>query len=279
MTNQIEKSPERLEVIKKIKLYERMGNDAFFNDVENDPPSRVLNPEDVDYLDRKFLNRFKNIVARIIGNKLRKKTRKLNQIEVKGAENLEGVTGPAIITSNHFAHFESACASMVAKLLNKKKRLYIVIREGNYTMPGAFGFLFRHCDTLPLSSNIHTMKNFNEAFSKVLKKGHYILVYPEQSMWWNYRKPRPQKPGAARFACKNNVPIIPCFVTMEDLDQIDDDGFNLQKYTIHIMKPIYPDKDKTLKENVEEMTNLNYNLCKAKYEEVYGIKLTYTSEE
>ncbi len=278
MENEIVKSKERLEVLEKIKTYERMGGDAFFIFVENDPPAKVLNPEDVDYLDRKFVNRFKNIIARIMGNSLRRKTRKLNRIEVKGMENLQGFKGPAIITSNHFAHFESACASRVAKILNRKKRLYIVIREGNYSMPGAFGFLFRHCDTLPLSSNIHTMKNFNNAMTKVLKKGHYVLVYPEQAMWWNYRKPRPQKTGAARFACKNNVPIIPCFVTMEDLNEIDSDGFNIQKYTINVMKPIYPDASKTLKENIEAMTDLNYNLCIAKYEEVYGKKLTYTEE-
>lgn len=279
MENQIEKSKSRLDVLEKIKQYEQIGGDAFFQDVEADPPTKVLNPEDVDYLDKKFLNRIKNLIARKIGNSLRKKTRKLNQIEVKGIENLENITGPAIITSNHFAHFESACASMVAKILNKNKRLYIVIREGNYTMPGMFGFLFRHCDTLPLSSNIHTMKNFNNALSEVLQKGHYVLVYPEQSMWWNYRKPRPQRNGAAHFACKNNVPIIPCFVTMEDLPDIDNDGFNIQKYTVHIMKPIYPDSNKTVKQNVEDMTNLNYELCKQKYEEVYGIKLTYTDNE
>lgn len=28
---------------------------------------------------------------------------------------------------------------------------------------------------------------------KVLKDGHFMLIYPEQSMWWNYRKPKPLK--------------------------------------------------------------------------------------
>lgn len=279
MQNENSISKSRLEVFDKIKTYETLGGEYFFKDVENDPPAKILKPEDVDYLDRKILNCLKNKIARFIGKKLRSKTGKENQIEVKGTQNLKDVKGPAIITSNHFAHFESACASKVVKELNKRKRLYIVIREGNYSLPGMFGFLFRHCDTLPLSSNIHTMKNFNEALTKVLKKGHYVLVYPEQSMWWNYRKPRPQRTGAAHFACKNNVPIIPCFVTMQDLDKLDNDGLPVQKYTIHIMKPIYQDCNKTLKENVETMTELNYELCKSKYEEVYGIKLTYKADE
>lgn len=276
---QKELSEDRKIVLKKIAEYEKIGGDAFFNDVENDPPSKVLNPEDVDYLNKKIINHFKRLIACSMGNKLRKNTRKHNQIEVKGIENAYSIKGGAIITSNHFAHFESACVSKVAKELNKKARVYIVIREGNYTMPGVFGFLFKYCDTLPLSSNMHTMKNFHHALSEVLEKKHFVLIYPEQAMWWNYRKPRPQKIGAAHFACKNNVPIIPCFVTMEDLDTFENDGSVTQKYTIHVMKPLYPDPSKSIKENAINMTNENYEMCRRKYEEVYGKKLTYTCND
>ena len=279
MEKEVKLSQDRIDVLTKITMYEKEGGESFFKDVENDPPTKVLNPEDVDYLDKKIINRFKHFFACILGNMIRKKTRKHNEVEVIGMENLEGLKTGAIITSNHFAHFESACVSKVVNLLNKKKKLYIVIREGNYTMPGIFGFLFRHCDTLPLSSNIHTMKNFHKAMTEVLKKNNYVLVYPEQSMWWNYKKPRPQRNGAAHFACKNNVPIIPCFVTMTDLDKTDVDGSIVQKYTIHVMKPIYPNENLSLKENVEQMVKTNYELCIKKYEEVYRKKLTYTCDE
>ena len=60
-----------------------------------------------------------------------------------------------------------------------------------------------------------------------------MLVYPEQSMWWNYRKPKPLKKGAYTFAAKNHVPVLPCFITMEDSDILGDDGFYVQEYTIH----------------------------------------------
>ena len=143
-------------------------------------------------------------------------------------------------------------------------------------MPGAYGFLFRHCDTLPLSSNTETMKNFSHALNTILnKKKQFVLVYPEQAMWWNYRKPRPQRTGASHMAVKNNVPIIPCFVTMSDLDQIDDDGFPVQKYTVHVMKPLYPDPNKSDKESIKDLTDKNYRMCVEKYEEVYHTKLEY----
>lgn len=32
------------------------------------------------------------------------------------------------------------------------------------------------------------MKKFINSVDTILKKGDYILIYPEQSMWWNYRK-------------------------------------------------------------------------------------------
>ena len=49
----------------------------------------------------------------------------------------------------------------------KDKRLYKVIREGNYTnFPGLYGFFFRNCDTLPLSSNKRTMIEFLKAYTQ-----------------------------------------------------------------------------------------------------------------
>ena len=269
------KSKERLEVLERIKANELLGGEAFFNDVENDPPFRSLEVGEVDYLNKTLKKKFQRMIAYQMGQKMRREHNKLNQITVYGKENLEGIKGGAIITSNHFGFFESACASKVKNLLNKKKRLYIVIREGNYFMPNPYGFLFRNCDTLPLSNNPGVMKEFSIALTEVLKRGHYVLIYPEQSMWWNYRKPRPQRSGAAHFSVKNNVPIIPCFVTMEDLEKIDNDGFPVQKYNVHVMKPLYPDPNLSLKENVKIMTEKNYEMCKAKYEEVYQKPLVY----
>ena len=106
----------------------------------------------------------------------------------------------------------------------ENKKLYKVIREGNYTnFPGFYGFLFRHCDTLPLSSNKRTMIEFLKAVDTLLKKGEFILIYPEQSMWWNYKKPKPLKDGAFKMAVKSNVPVVPIFITMKESDIIGED--------------------------------------------------------
>ena len=58
-------------------------------------------------------------------------------------------------------------------------------------------------------------------------------------MWWNYRKPKPLKDGAFKLAARNNAPVIPIFITMEDSDIIGEDGFPVQEYIINIEEPIY----------------------------------------
>ena len=144
---------------------------------------------------------------------------------------------------------------------------------------GLYGYFFRHCNTLPLSSNYNTMKNFNHAIDTILKRGDIVLIYPEQAMWWNYRKPRPHRVGASFYAAKNNVPIISYFITMKDGLKKDELGDPIQKYTVHILPLIYPDVSKTIKENEEEMTRKNYEAWVKVYEETYQTKLTYLCDE
>lgn len=284
MKNQgIEKAKDRLEVLEKIEALEKEGK--FDIDVENDPPTIPLTPEEIDYLKKSTYSKLKNKVANKVGEKFLNDIIKENKLlikEIKGIENMQEVKTGAILTCNHFNPFDAFSIEQVFRLSgqSKIKKLYKVIREGNYTnFPGFYGFLFRNCDTLPLSSNKKTMVEFMKAVDSILQRGDFILIYPEQSMWWNYKKPKPLKSGAYKFATKNKVPVIPIFITMEDSDKIGEDGFPIQAYTVHIRKPIYPDETLTEKEKVEKMKNQNYEVWKEVYEEFYQIPLTYTTEE
>ena len=98
-------------------------------------------------------------------------------------------------------------------------------------------------------------------------------------MWWNYRKPRPFKLGGFKMAVRANVPVVPMFITMQDSETLGGDGYPLQRHTLHIMPPIYPDQSLGAKVCAEQMRDEAYAVCKAKYEEVYGIPLTYTTEK
>lgn len=276
MENNIEKSPERLAILEKIAQLEREGR--FDEDVENDPPSRVLMPDEIEYVNKGFLGSCKRTIAFACAyvyfwNLERKKDVILHPAE--GLENLAGVGG-AIITCNHFHPMDSFFMQRIFDESGHKKQMYRVIREGNYTsFPGFYGFLMRNCNTLPLSSNLDTMKKFLRANKQLLEEGNCILVYAEQSLWWNYRKPKPLKPGAFDIAVKNNVPVVPCFITMKDSDRIGPDGFPNQEYTPHVGKPIYPDPSLTKSAARKQMLEQNEAFCKEIYETVYEIPLEY----
>jgi lipopolysaccharide biosynthesis glycosyltransferase len=281
------KSIDRLQVQKKIRELEKAG--IFDQDVEQDPPTKELLPEEIDYERKSVKSKIKTRYAYFIARKFLNKMVREDQIiikEVKGIENIQGLDTGAILTCNHFNAFDSFAIqvayeeSIKTKKERKKKKFFRVIREGNYTSySGFYGFLMRNCYTLPLSSNTKTMAKFMRSMNNLLKQGHLVLVYPEQSMWWNYRKPKPLKEGAYKFAVAANVPVVPCFITMKDTDKIGTDGYPIQEYTIHISKPIYPDPNKSKIDNVKYIMDENYRVWKDIYESVYHVKLEYTTQE
>lgn len=276
----MEKARDRLEVLDRIHYCEE--NELWDRDVENDPPTIPLNPDDVDYLNTKLSNKLKTKIANFVGNKFYKKLLKDKQYIFKGVEGLDkikNIKGGAIITCNHFNIFDNYAVLLALREFDKKIKLYRVIREGNYSFTGKIGFFMRHCNNLPLSQNTATMMKCLKAIDTLLTRGEKILVYPEQGMWWNYRKPRPLKDGAYKFAVRNNVPVIAMFITLNDSDLLDKFGFPVQEYTVHIEDVIYPDKNLTSKENVDYMKNKNYELNKKTYERVYNTKLVYSIKQ
>lgn len=276
-------SQDRREVLAKIEEYERAG--WFDKDVENDPPSPELRPEDVDYLGKKLSSKIKTAIANKMGRKF------FQSMIKKGAVVIDGTTGEenlavlkqsgAVITCNHFGIPDNYILYHSIEKSLKKRRLYKVIREGNYTgFDGLFGFLFRNCNTLPLSSNRRTMMNFCSATDTLLKRGEAVLIYPEQGMWWNYRKPRPFKIGAFKMAVRAGVPVLPTFITMQDDETLlDENNYPLQRHTVHVMPPVYPDKTLGEKAAANKMAEETFALYKKKYEEVYGVPLTYSCDE
>ena len=275
------KHQERLEVLDKIKEYEKAGR--FNDDVETDPPAITIKPNEVDYVNKKLSSKCLTLLANALGAMffhamLRKK--KLIIKEVYDIENAKNVKGGAIVTCNHFNISDNYVVYRTIKpALKKRHFLYKVIKEGNYTtFKGPLRLMMRHGNTLPLSANVETMKKFWAGMETLLKTGEKILVYPEQAMWWNYKKPRPMKIGAFRMAAKYSVPIIPVFITMKDSSVLDDDGFYVQELYVHYLPPIYPDEDLSIVDNTNQMMKKNYDLWVKKYEEFYQEKLTYVDE-
>ncbi len=273
-------SKERQIILDRIAEYEKKG--LFDIDVEDDPSTVPLDPDTVDYTQKKLSTRIGSFFANRAGRAHFEKMLSRGDViikEVRGQDNLEMVRhGAALITCNHFNAFDNYAIYRTVRPILGKKMLYKIIREGNYTSFGGFyGYLFRHCNTLPLCSSIKGIKALMSAMTELFSRGEKILIYPEQAMWYNYKKPRPLKVGAFRFAVKNNVPVLPAFITLEDSECLDGDGLPIQMYTVHYLPPIYPDKTLSIREDSERMCRENYALWVKTYEEFYGEKLEYTT--
>ena len=77
----IEKSPDRLEIMKEIEKLELEGK--FDVDPEKDPPTIVLLPDKVDYLRTKSSSKVKTKVANKIGEKFLDEILKTNKLIIK----------------------------------------------------------------------------------------------------------------------------------------------------------------------------------------------------
>jgi 1-acyl-sn-glycerol-3-phosphate acyltransferase len=292
---EVVKAPDRAAVLEKIALYEKEGK--FHLDVESDPPWNPVDISKLDLLRKKFSSKIKTMVAYRFASKyfkgmLRSKTVIWNGVQ--GLENLGDYQGGAIVTCNHIHQFDNYAVMIgLRKHFKKMKhRIVKVVREGNYSFPGWVGFFMRNCDTLPVNERENqnlklTAKVFQTA-KIMLQNNRKILVFPEQGMWWNYRKPRPMKKGAFFMAARHGAPVIPCFFTLKDSEVVDKktgekslrigkDGFPVQEFTLHVGNMIYPDSDKTLEENAEIMMQKNAEVWKEIYERIYGIPLIYTT--
>lgn len=274
----MEKSAHKLELLRRIEELEKQ--ELWHLDVEDDPETYPLMPDQVDYLNEKLSSKIKNRIANHFGARFFDKMIAEGQLiikEVRGIENFTAVKGGRFVTCNHFsvgdnyAVWKALCDHMDGKML------YKIIREGNYTNPPKpFGLFMRHCNTLPLSSQMSTMKKFMKAIKVLLERGETILIYPEQGMWWNYRKPKPMQDGAFTLAVRNQAPIVPIFITMEDSDHLDPDGFPVQEYTIHILPSILPDRSLSRAEAAQKMKKENYEAWVKTYEDFYGKPLVYS---
>ena len=272
-------SIERSEIYEKIKKLEEEGR--FDEDVENDPPYTPLHGF-IDYKHKKLKTKFRARLFTYYSFKYFNHQIKEGKIVIDdyvGVEKLKELKSGAIVTANHFNPFDSIPIHKAVKKYHRKKVLFKIIKEGNYTFPGLYGRFMRYCNTLPLANDYDVLRQMIDSVEYWLKKGYCILIYPEQSMWWNYKKPKPTKPGAFRFAAKFGYPILPTFITLRQTDKVNDEGDYIQAYTLHILDTIYPKASLSLKENMAYLQEAHDAAWKKVYEDTYNTKLVYNSKD
>ena len=259
------------------KTEEELELQGLFNTEENENSMENAEPvtEDYSYIKKGFKNSIKHWFylncVRVYTFFVNRKLTNLKVVKNKKAKKVKS----AVVTCNHI----SLVDSFAVREAIGDNIFYVAAEFNNFK--GHLGTLARNSGYIPLPTDLNKTKlrKFNEAISYYLKKKRKVLIYPEQAMWRDYKKPRPMKNGAFRYAVQNNVPILPLFITIKDKEQqVDENGLqNFGDYTIHVLDPIYPKPELNAKENVDYLRKENYRVWKELYEKTYGIPLEYTT--
>ena len=190
---------------------------------------------------------------------------------VKGRKKIKKI-GACITTSNHVGYLDAVLTLRASGMQNR----YIVAAPHNCKSTLG-GKILTSAGEIPLPISYKGMRPFNDMLEYATGKKAKIHFYAEKSMWIDYRKPRPHKDGAAFYADKLDIPIVPmlyCFRTPRGLRRL----LHLPKAAIEIGDPIYADKALPPVERKADLTKRTYDATVRLYEQFYGIPLEYLSQ-
>lgn len=218
--------------------------------------------------------RLKTLTCRLVVNAYALRVTK--DVKVVGIDKIRSIKSGGVITSNHFSPFENMAVRKAVRLAGRH-RMYIVSQDTNLAMKGLLGFVMNYDDTIPLSGRPSFLNGpFTQMLTAAFEGHHWVLIYPEQEMWFNYRKPRPPKRGAYFYAAAAGVPIISCFTEIRDLPDRENQQLREVRYILHVLDPIYPNPKLSVRDNSFQMMERDYQQKCQAYEAAYNKKLTYT---
>lgn len=162
-------------------------------------------------------------------------------LRIRGRANLkknrELFRNGAMTVSNHVLRWDFLIILQAVHF----RRLYFPAWKENISGPDRG--LIRLAGGIPVPTDVHTIRYFNNAFDELHKRKKWFHVFPEGSNWPYYRPIRPFKKGMFSMAYKYNIPVIPMAFSYRPprgLYRL----FNHDKplITLNIGEPIMPDR-------------------------------------
>lgn len=117
------------------------------------------------------------------------------------------------------------------------RKAYFPIWSRNMETPMAP--LFKTIGAIPVPTSVRGGRKFISAMDSVLEEGGWLHVFAEGSMWYFYPAVRDFHKGAAVFACKHNVPLIPLAISYRAPRGIYKLFKKYPNLTVHIGEPIF----------------------------------------
>lgn len=207
------------------------------------------------YIDKSFKFKFKNFFFRIILVLIAFPVSKIRMgLKVKGKENLKkykDVIKKGIVSVSNHVHMWDYLSIMHAIYPH---RSHILAWDKNIS--GENGPLIRMAGGIPVP--VQDQRGFVKMAMdtiNMIKKGGWLHVMSEATMWEYYAPIRPFKDGAAFFANKADRPILPMAYSYRPCGWIRRKIFKqLACFTLNIGEPIYANRELPAGEVVKDFT-------------------------
>ena len=188
-------------------------------------------------------------------------------VKVYGKKNLKGIKG-ALIVGNHSNEFDGSFAIVE---VSGPRKCYVIANKDAIEVPVARLFT-KAFGALPVPDNNKGLANLNQSVVKMLQKGSRVAIFPEAHIWPYYTGLRPFASVGFHYAVKADVPVIP-FAVSYRLRKGKNKMAKKPQVNITILKPIYPDKNKTLAENKTYLAKMAYEQIKEVLDKANSPKL------
>lgn len=175
-------------------------------------------------------------------------------LRIKGRENLKKyrkeLEDGAITVSNHVHMWD--CPALMLALREPSLKVLV----WNRNLMGGNRIFIRMSGGIPVpAEDPAAMEAMYFSVVDYLKRGNWLHVYSEGSMWEFYQPIRPFKDGAARFSYATQKPILPIAFSYRKNGFIRKKIFNSPaSLTINIGEPIWPDPNVHARKGREQLT-------------------------
>lgn len=168
--------------------------------------------------------------------------------KIEGQENIENLEQGAISVSNHVLFLDCAMIGLAFK----DKKICYTTQEESFKIPFVRK-LIKLLRAIPIPKSIENKKYFIKAIENLLKEKNIVHIYPEASLWPYCQKIRNFKNGAFDMAVRNQVPVVPCVFIFREPTGIRKVFKRKKDVTLKILKPVYSDSDKYIRQQIEEL--------------------------
>ncbi|MBS7316032.1 MAG: 1-acyl-sn-glycerol-3-phosphate acyltransferase [Clostridiaceae bacterium] len=167
---------------------------------------------------------------------------------LRGRKNLRGLRKQGLVVTCNHVHWLDC--SMVGAFL-WPRRAYFITLQSNLELP-VIRHLVRILGGIPIPRERRRMPEFHEAVLRVLREGAAVPIYPEGELHPYADCLYPLKKTAFSLAYDAGVPVLPVCITYRRGKGF----FRFKKrpcLTVHALKPIFPDRSRNRRDEVEAL--------------------------